>query len=336
VNEFLQNWASQSRALVLFSGPDVWEAIRLQVPVRDEIHWGKPSLQQMAWVLDEHRLRGAVLIDGSGAKFFRFWLGRVTEDENVAFSLDASDWRKPHLVGPSTSGIAKQHGVQRDRVSARVQAQYKRFADDVAKRTVRWSDQEQISPVVLVGEQRQIEAVLAAMPERSRERMELVPKVLPRTSASEVQRELEPILRDWERDYEEQEVEDLISAAHDAARAVTGIDETLYQLQRGRVRELVIARGLKGNARQCLNCGWMDRTADSLCPLCGSERRSRTLRTVIPELASSFGVPMEIVAGRAASDLREAGGIGAWLGARKKPVRKVAVATPAPKARRRR
>jgi len=334
VHEYLQKLTTQTRALVLFAGPDVWEAFQLQVPVHDELHWGKPSLQQMAWILDEHRLRGAVLIEGSGARFFRFWLGTVAEDEKVAFSLDTSSWRKPHLVGPSTPGVSKQHGVQRDLASARVQAQYKRFAGKVAKRVVQWSDQEQISPVVLVGEQRQIEAVLAGVPERSRERMELVPKVLPRTSASEVQRELEPILRDWERDYEEQEVEGLISAHH-SALAVIGIDETLHHLQRGQVRELVIARGLKGNARQCLNCGWVDRSADPVCPLCGSGRRSRTLRTVIPELASSFGIPMEIVAGGAAEELRKAGGIGAWLGARKKPVRKVTVATAALKNRRR-
>jgi len=328
VNKYLQNWASQSRSLVLFAGPDIWETIQLQVSAHDEIHWGKPSLQQMTWILDEHRLRGAVLIDGSGARFFRFWLGTVTEDENMEFSLDTSHWRKPHLVGPSTLGVSKQYGVQRDRFSARVQAHYKRFADGLAKRIAQWSEEEQISPVVLVGDRRQTEIVLAAMPERFGERMELFPKVLPRTSAGDVQRELEPVLRDWERDYEKREAEELISA-HDPARAVLGVDETLHQLQRGRMRELVIARGLKGNARQCLNCGWVDRSADPACPLCGTVRRSRTMRTLIPELASTFGVPMDIVAGDAAVELRKAGGIGGWLGTRKKPIRKITVASAA-------
>jgi peptide subunit release factor 1 (eRF1) len=131
-----------------------------------------------------------------------------------------------------------------------------------------------------------------------------------------------------------EEVERLLSA-RDPARAVLGIDETLHQLQRGRVRELVIARGLKGTARQCLNCRWVDRSGDPVCPLCGSERSSRTLRTVIPELASAFGVPMEIVAGDAAKKLRDAGGIGAWLGPRKKPVRGVTVAPLASQSKRR-
>lgn len=323
---------AQSRGLVVFAGPDVWEELRLQVPVRDELHWGKPSLQQLAWVLDEHRVRGAVLVDPTGARFFRFWLGRVTEDEHVALSIDKSQWRIPHLVGPSTSGVSKQYGVQRNRVSAREQAQRERFASELAKRIARWMTQQEISPVVLVGEPKQIEGVRAAMAERSREQVVLLPKVLPRTSPADVQRELEPVLREWERKYEVEEVESLLSA-HDPARAVLGIDETLHQLQRGRVRELVIARGLKGTARQCLNCGWVDRSGDPVCPLCGSERRSRTLRTVIPELASAFGVPMEIVAGDAATRLRDAGGIGAWLGRRKKPARMLERKTASEEAR---
>jgi len=167
---------AQSRGLVVFAGPDVWEELRLQVPVRDALHWGKPSLQQLAWVLDEHRVRGAVLVDPTGARFFRFWLGRGTEDEQVALSIDKSQWRIPHLVGPSTSGVSKQHGVQRDRVSAREQAQRERFASELAKRIARWMAQQEISPVVLVGEPKQIEGVRAAMAERSREQVVLLQK----------------------------------------------------------------------------------------------------------------------------------------------------------------
>lgn len=116
---FLENMTAQGRSMVLFAGPNVWETFPLQAPVHDEIHWGKPSLQQMAWVLDEHRQRGAVLIDGTGARFFRFWLGKVMEDEEISFAIDTSDWRRPYLVGPATSRVAKPHGVQRDRVKSK-------------------------------------------------------------------------------------------------------------------------------------------------------------------------------------------------------------------------
>lgn len=123
IEEYLATHRPRGRGLLVLAAPKVWKILPLQVDVTEELHWGKPSLQQMVWVLDEHRARGAVLIDGSGARFFRFWLGTITEDETGAFSVDYSSWRKPHLVGPSTSAVPKQYGVQRDRFKERMAAQ---------------------------------------------------------------------------------------------------------------------------------------------------------------------------------------------------------------------
>jgi hypothetical protein len=52
-----------ARSLVIFAGPEVWQAIPLQVETEDELSWGPPSLTQMQWLVDEHRLCG-VLLDG--------------------------------------------------------------------------------------------------------------------------------------------------------------------------------------------------------------------------------------------------------------------------------
>jgi hypothetical protein len=56
---------------------------------------------------------------------------------------------------------------------------------------------------------------------------------------------------------------------------------------------------------------------------------------VIPEFAGAYSILMEIVDGEAAERLREAGGIGAWLGAARKPVQRLEV-TPLPVSRRKR
>ena len=107
IEDYLSTHRPRGRGLLVLAGLHVWEMLPLQVNVTEELHWGKPSLQQMIWVLDEHRPRGAILIDGSGGRFFRFWLGTVTEDEAAAFFIDYSSWRKPHLVGPSTSAVVE-------------------------------------------------------------------------------------------------------------------------------------------------------------------------------------------------------------------------------------
>ncbi len=321
VSEYVEKARPRSRGLVIFAGRQTWEAIPLQVEVAEELHWGNPSLQHMAWLLDEHRLRGAVLIGGSGARFFRFWLGFVEEDPTFAFSINISSWRKPHLVGPSTSGVSKQYGIQRDQVATRTAEQRNHFLRRLSKRIFDWSNEGTISPIILVGEAAEMEAIVSAVPSEFREQMATLPKTLQDISPSEVNKRLQPVLNRWEREYEAALVNELISG-QETRQSVTGLEHTLDQLQRGEVRQLVVARGLKGSVRQCLNCGWVDRAADLVCAICGSERRSRTLRTVLPELANLQSVPMEVVAGEAARKLRAAGGIGAWLRATRTPSRR--------------
>ena len=312
IEDYLSTHRPRGRGLLVLAGLQVWEMLPLQVNVTEELHWGKPSLQQMIWVLDEHRPRGAILIDGSGARFFRFWLGTVTEDEAAAFFIDYSSWRKPHLVGPSTSAVSKQYGVQRDRVKDRMAAQRSRFVRALADRIVSWSNEGRISPVLLVGGPGDVEAIAATLPAEFRKRTAIIQKALPRISTGDAKKKLEPLLRNWEREYEAALVDELVSSRQQR-KAATGLDQTLTQLQKGRVRELIVVRGMTGSVKQCLRCGWIDRSADSVCAVCGSERRPRTLRTVIPEMASLQEVPVEVVSGKAAKKLRAVGGIGAWL-----------------------
>jgi len=312
VAAYLQSIRPHSRGLVLFAGPPIWEAIVLQVEVADELHWGKPSLQQMAWVLDEHRLRGAVLVDGTGARFYRFWLGTVTEDPALIFSLDVSTWRKPELVGPSSPGVSKRRGVQRDILADRIAEQRRRFLNRLPYRIADWREEADISSILLIGSSDEVTAIVDGMPSEVRTHVATLPKVLPGISPSELNQKLRPILNQWEREYEIVLVDALFSsqAVHGS---VLGLERTLSELQKGQVRELVTIRGLTGSVQQCINCGWVDQSNDRFCTICGSKRQARSLRTIIPELASLQSVATEVVAGKAASKLATAGGVGAWL-----------------------
>jgi len=317
IEDYLKMENPRARGLAVFAGSHVWEVVPLQVDVTEELHWGKPSLQQMAWMLDEHRLRGAVLIDGSGARFFRFWLGSVTEDEAAKLFIDYSSWRKPHLAGTTVSGLGKQFGVQRDKFEERVAAQRRRFAHGLAQKIVQWASEGEMSPVVLVGMPEDVDEILAELPADFRPRTAVVHKALSNLSTGDLKKRLEPILRRWEREYEATLVDELLDAP--GAKAAIGLDEALAQLQDGVVLELVVARGMTGQLKECLGCGRFDRSADPVCARCGGQRRPRTLRTVLPELASLQGIPIEVVSGEAAKKLRAAGGIAARLSSTPRP-----------------
>jgi release factor family 10 len=313
VEHFLRTARPRAQSLAVFAGPKVWETIRLQVDVVEELHWGKPSLQQMLWVLDEHRPRGIVVADGSKARFFCLWLGKITEDKSAAFTGDFAPGRKKGLVGTSHPRMfSKAGGVDRDFSGSRMAVQRGRFARTLVPHLMQWSEERRLSPIAVVGVGDMVDRVLDAMPDGFRARIVPIRKTLPRVSLSDLRRTLEPELKMWERDYETSLVRELAAGRGSNAVAL-GLDETLAALQDGRVRELVVARGLTGSLRQCVRCGRADRSAGRVCAICGAERRPRTLRTLLPELASIKAVPAEIVAGEAAKELRAAGGIGALL-----------------------
>ena len=59
VEEFLRDRVRHERSLAIFAGPSGWETIPLQIEVRNEIHWGKPALGQLLWMIRESTIRTA-------------------------------------------------------------------------------------------------------------------------------------------------------------------------------------------------------------------------------------------------------------------------------------
>jgi hypothetical protein len=312
VESHLRNRASRERGVVLLAGPRTWEFVQLQVDVEDELHWGRPSLTQLLWLLDEHQPCGVVLVDRSGARFFRHWLGELEEQEAAAFRVDTSKWRRKDLKPPSHPGIQKTRGSQRDVFEQRVEAQYAKFYRETAGRIVEWAGREKLAPVFVAGPNEVVEPVWAELPRAFAEGAALVKGDFGKLSLADLQARLEPEIAKWKRAHELEVVTKLL-ANPNGTRAVVGLDEALRKVQEGAARALVVARGLGGKLRQCAKCGWVDRSADRTCPACGGERRVVALRAIVPELARRFNVPVEVVAGDAAQRLREAGGIGVWL-----------------------
>ncbi|MGH7318596.1 MAG: VLRF1 family aeRF1-type release factor [Candidatus Rokuibacteriota bacterium] len=241
----LQSRPPRCRGVVALAGRRTWELLPLQVKVDDELHWGAPALKQLFWLLDEHRPAGVVVVSRAEARLFRIWLGEVVEDDRQAIVLDKSTWRRKHLVGPSHAGIGKRRGVQRDRFARRVEAQYGRFAVELARRVHRWSERHRLRPVLLVGPSEMIDAVFRALPSTFRPRVALRRESLSQLSAAASHARVEPVVARWRREDEVGRVEALLGAAG-SDRVAVGLEQTLARLQEGRVRELVIARGIDG------------------------------------------------------------------------------------------
>jgi hypothetical protein len=296
VEEFLRQRQPHERSLVIVAGPAVWEIVSLQREVQNELHWGKPSVTQLLWLASEYKPYGIVAVDHAGVRFFHYWLGEMVEYEEKKFAVDVSQWKQGEL--------GHVEGLRH------MDSQYAHLCRETAQQAANFCTKKALAAVFLVGPDRLIKPIKAKFPRSFRQPIVLVDQDLARITLLELQKHLEPQIARWERTHE---AELVTAVASDERGTIAGFDETLAHLQKGKIRTLVLARGCDADLRQCVQCGWTDRSADPTCSVCGSKRQTVTLRDALPELARRHQVEIDVVSGDAAERLNKVEGMGAWL-----------------------
>jgi hypothetical protein len=309
VMEFLSRPKSHG-SLVIFAGPSTWQVVPLQVEVKDELSWGKASLAQLVWLTGEHKPYGIVEVDHKGARFFRYFLREVVEGPEKTFTIEISGWKKKDLGHVTREGMAITHGTQRDVFDKRMENQYVRLCSQTAQQAATFFVNNHPAAIFLIGPDKLTAAIEAKFPRIFRLPFVRDDQDLARVSPPELLKHLEPRIANWEREHQKALVTAL---TEDARGAIAGVDETFTQLQRGRIRTLVLARDLDAVLHQCVQCGWTDRSGDQVCPLCGAERRTATPREVLPAFLLKHQVDLEIVSGEPAERLKRMGGMAGWL-----------------------
>lgn len=305
---YLERQPPRCRGVATFAGTDRWEFVPLQVEVEDEIKWGTPALAQLLWLLDEHKRYGVVVPGRERARFFLYWLGEVHELEEKEFRLEPS---KRKEMGPvSRLGVRLSRGTNRDVFEHHMAAEYAHYDQQIAERIERWAAVERLESVFLVGLVQMVKAIRKEIAPAVIEKIVLIEEDLGWVSQTELLARIEPAVVSHKRKCEMASVEAMLG---DPRNVVMGIDEALVQLQQGRIRSVVVEKGLRGGVQQCVACSWADRTSDPVCPACGGKRQNAALRDVLPELVRRYDVSLEIVSGEGAGKLQESGGMGAWL-----------------------
>jgi peptide subunit release factor 1 (eRF1) len=310
VEEFLHDRAPAEKSLVILAGPKTWETVSLQVEIANELHWAKPAISQLLWLAAEHRPYCILVVDRGGARFFSYRLREMTLLQETKFDVDISQWKKEDLGHVARPGVQMTYGSQRDVFEHRMDAQYSRLCREIAEKAIHLREIERFAAAFLVGSQRLTAPIAAEFPRELQQRVRLIKKDLGKFGPHELQEHVDPEIEEWEREHETMLVNELLSSERGA---VVGIDETLAQLQKRKIRTLVLFRDLDARLHRCTNCGWTDSSADPVCSVCQGDRYVITLRDVLPDLAAASEADVEVVSDKAALRLKEAGGIGAWL-----------------------
>jgi hypothetical protein len=308
--EFLDNRPPNERSLVIFAGPKTWEVLPLQVSVENELHWGKPAIAQLLWLAEEHKPYCVTVLDHKGAAFFQYQLRELLKIGEKKFDVDISEWKKKDLGHFSGEEVRKTRGSQRDVFEHRMDSQYEHLCTETANQTMALSKEHKCAAILVIGEDRLSRPIKDAVPQEMRPKMILIEEDFAWMTERELEQRLEPIIEDWERKQQAELVNEFLASERGT---VSGIEETLSQLQRGSIRTVLLPRDLEVDLKQCLKCGWTERSADPVCSACGGERRTVTLREILPGLAKTHKAEIQVVSGETSEALKKGGTMGAWL-----------------------
>jgi hypothetical protein len=310
VETFLRGSSSGNAPMIIFSSPGRWVCLHLPSPVSNELHWGKPDLTQLRRIAAEQQNVCIVAVDRAGARFFRYELGELSEMPSMKFEIDVSQWKRKEHGHMARRDTKMPHGPLRDAFKQRMDEQYQHFYQHLAERTKFVCAKEKLEPVFLVGSERLTKPIESALPREIQDRTVRIGQDLARIPPAKLRAKLLPKISEWMRRFSEARATRLIESN---GGAVVGFDETLAELQKGRIGSLVMVRGLDNALRQCSNCGHIDRSADPVCATCRSPRRTVMLSEVLDDLAKNHEARIEIVDPAAAKKLVKAGGLGGWL-----------------------
>lgn len=310
VEKFVRNSATGNGALAIFSGPAKWVYVPLPFAVSNELHWGQPDLMQLRRIADEQQDACIVAVDRAGARFFRYQLGDLAEFPAMKFEIDLSQWKHKEHSHMARRDTKMPHGPLRDAFKQRMDEQYLHFFRHVSERIKFVCAKENLEIVLLVGSERLTKPIQSALPREIQERTVLVGEDLARVAAAKLQTKILPKISQWMNQFAEHEAARLLESE---GAAVVGLDETLAELQNGRIGSVLLVRGLDAALRQCVNCGDINRSADPSCVMCGGARREVMLRQVLDDLTKEHHTRIEVLDPNAAKKLAKAGGIGGWL-----------------------
>jgi len=299
-------YSPHGKSLVIFCDPKgIFRQQELKIGVENSVRWSaKPYIRPLLEAFDEFRRYGIVLTDKAHSRLFTVFLDQVEEHIDALAVQDVK-----HIKSTGSDHSRSQMQVQR-KADGHVRHHFK----NVAELLGRVADENQFERLILAGPVAATNELQGLLPTTLRRLLiGTIPLSIDANTAQilEATRKLQS---GAERADEEHMVGDLITAAAKNNQAVTGLDPTLKTVHEGRVRRIVYASGFAPQGGECTNCGYLFAGRVRTCAYCEAEVQS--VKDVVARAVSrvlNSGGQAEQVREKAAQQLHDAGGIGAFL-----------------------
>ncbi|MDP2208613.1 MAG: VLRF1 family aeRF1-type release factor [Bacteroidota bacterium] len=305
---------SDGKSLILFSGTGFFEAAHPQIKVTNEVWWGKPSIGQLDWILEEYRNYGIIKIASEKIHYYIIGLNEVIKEWEETISSDTLAWQSKHLPpenimrekaipglrGGDTKEIVERH------ISEEVQKFWKHCTSSIEA----MKKQFHVNEIVLTGLDSQTDLFQKCLNTNEVTVIGKIP-LARESSIKEIISAAQQIFQNFERTKEQKLIDKIIERSATNTSASLGIKKVLKLIQEGRSNTVAITNGSDKILVECNDCGYVMTKDAKECLHCISKNlRVGSMKTLIPPLLRKYKTPLNIVSDKV-SDIFNKQGIGA-------------------------
>ncbi len=301
IEEYLnQKLERDTRGLALFCSTrrGYFKALQLPVPLRNKFAVSSsPNLDVLIELAEEQHQYAVAVFDQHSGRVFSIHLNRHAGRE-ASLSED--------VPGRTKVGGWSQMRYQRHRKDL-----IQHFMRDFAEQLDQFDRRVKPRGLVLLGTQENLAELKRHLPQHLEEKVVLA-RSLP---DHEDDQELIEKVRGFVEEFEAKQSEAALARFYDRLsqdyQTVIGLDETLFNLQMGKVERLFISDSLNGQGYRCTHCQFVFSRDVHKCPYCRGSAEPVDIRNRIEKLAEHHGAYLQLL--DEATFLDEFGGVGGML-----------------------
>lgn len=289
---------TQGAAIFCSVGRDYFKALQLPVSVRNKfVVSTSPNLEVLIELAEESRHYCLVALDQHSGRIFSVYLSNRPSE---ARSLSED------VPGRTKVGGWSQMRYQRHRKDL-----IQHFMRDLAEELQRYVQREKPDSIVVLGTQANTSAFSRHLSSELSNRVLFTGPIPAHEDDLDLASKVRLMIQEAEKKKGEKLVSRLYERLCQDYMAVVGLDETLFNLQMGKLDRLFISEGLDGHGYRCIHCDFIFSRNPVKCPYCGNEAERVELRNRLEKLAEHHDVPIELVGD--ATFLDSLGGAGGFL-----------------------
>jgi hypothetical protein len=252
--------ANKGAAIYTAIGGDWLDAVQLPVPLVNRVYIGPyPVVGSLVQILGRPNHFGVAVVDREWLRIIDIQLGTPMAEYEVKTSAYPSpaDVKKG---GEAAKGYQKWKAEEARRY-------FKVFALEVGEYVSRYRP----DGLIIMGTEDNVRRFTEMLPQDLQKLVIHVDNAPVVPTSAAVQERLQPFIEEYGQQAEAETIDLLRDRVQQDYLAVAGFEDTLLQLQEGKLDTLIMARTAERSGAHCLRCGVFMAAADGACNYCGGK-----------------------------------------------------------------